>query len=374
VPVRPLADQRGKPRSSGEGDLVEYLMTTQSVLIDTHTLPIPHDGEVHKGKVRSVYWQGDIGYMVISDRISAFECTWESESGLKGIPGKGAALNAIAKYWFDEFKQNGLAGNHIIDVPHPLVWKVKRATPIMIEAIARQYITGSMWRDYEKGQRIFGGVTMPEGLQKDQKLDQLLITPSTKGIIRNIADIPEMDDVNITQKQILDNYQAFGFHSQDDVYLYEKLLTDGFNLISKKLESIGKILVDTKFEFGYIDGVMSYIDEVGTPDSSRYWTKELYDLGQTVEESKEKFRQDLINSVPDKDVLLNKERMEERVGLAKSFKVPDKVFMETSALYKKLAKDITGIDLSEIQPLIIPNIITPTANSINENVPQPIIR
>lgn len=323
-------------------------MNSNSVLIDTHTLSIPHDGEVHKGKVRSVYWQGDIGYMVISDRISAFECTWESESGLKGIPGKGAALNAIAKYWFDEFQKNGLSGNHIIDVPHPLVWKVKKAKPIMIEAIARQYITGSMWRDYEKGQRVFGGVSMPEGLQKDQKLDQLLITPSTKGIIRNIVDVPEQDDVNITLEQILNNYEAFGFQSVEDIYLYEKLLANGFSLISQKLDNIGKIFVDTKFEFGYIDGEIKYIDEIGTPDSSRYWDKKLYEAGHTIEESKEKFRQDLINSVPDKDILLNKERMEERVELAKTFRVPDKIFAETSQLYKKLAKDITGNDIPDI--------------------------
>ena len=329
-------------------------MNKESVLINTHDLAIPHVGEVHKGKVRSVYWQEDnTGIMVISDRISAFECTWKSESGLEGIPGKGMALNAISKHWFDEFQNNGLNDNHIIDVPHPLVWRVNRAEPIMIEAIARQYITGSMWRDYEKGQRVFGGVTMPEGLTKDQKLGQILITPSTKGIIRNIAGIPEQDDVNITQKQILENYEAFGFHSKYDVYLYEKLLTEGFNLISKKLESLGKIFVDTKFEFGYIKDkngklAMIYIDEIGTPDSSRYWDASLYKLGKTVEESKEQFRQDLLNCVPDKDVLLNKERMVERVNLSKSFKVPDSVFIKTSDLYKKIAQDIIGKKLPEI--------------------------
>ena len=329
-------------------------MNKEAVLINTHDLPIPHVGEVHKGKVRSVYWQeNNSGIMVISDRISAFECTWTSESGLEGIPSKGAALNAISKHWFDEFHNNGLNGNHIIDVPHPLIWRVNRAQPIMIEAIARQYITGSMWRDYEKGQRIFGGVTMSEGLTKDQKLGQILITPSTKGIIRNIAGIPEQDDVNITREQILDNYQAFGFQSIEDVYLYEKLLTQGFQLISEKLAKQGKIFVDTKFEFGYIKDqngklTMIYIDEIGTPDSSRYWDAALYNLGKSVEESKEKFRQDLLNCVPDKDILLNKNRMAERVALSKSFRVPDLVFEETSALYKKLAEEITGKKLSEI--------------------------
>jgi len=338
----------------------------------TNDLPIRHKGNVHDGKVRSVYWLtardnkrladsldilpfAELGVMVISDRISAFECKWQTESGLKGVPGKGASLNAISEYWFRRFDEEGLAGNHIIATPHPLVWLVERADPIKVEAIARQYITGSMWRDYEKNWiRVFGGVTMPDGLKKDQRLDQLLITPSTKGIIRGIPGIPEQDDVNINRQQILDNYQEFGFHTAEDIELYEKLLTEGFALIGKRLDKIGKVFVDTKFEFGYIhtadgDPMMIYMDEIGTPDSSRYWDKAQYEKGNTVEESKEAFRQLLINNVPDADVLLKKERMPERVELAKNYKVPDKVFMDTSDLYRKLAEQITGrpIPISE---------------------------
>ena len=130
--------------------------------------PIRTNEPVHSGKVRSVYWLSDadsarliqerdypvaadsrLAIMIISDRLSAFECMWKAEGGLNGVPGKGAALNAISGFWFDTFKSAGLARSHILEVPHPLVWIVQRAEPVMIEAIARQYITGSMWRRYE---------------------------------------------------------------------------------------------------------------------------------------------------------------------------------------------------------------------------------
>tara|TARA_Y100000310_G_scaffold112743_1_gene111246 strand:+ start:1762 stop:2856 length:1095 start_codon:yes stop_codon:yes gene_type:complete len=340
-------------------------------IVKTNDLPIRHVGDVHNGKVRSVYWLSpedsnrladkgigrpntDKGAMVISDRISAFECKWQTEGGLQGVPGKGASLNAISKHWFDGFEENGLAGNHILANPHPLVWIVEKAEPVMLEAIGRQYITGSMWRAYDKGAREFCGIQLPEGLKKDQRLDELLITPSTKGILRGIPGIPEKDDVNVTRQQILDNYQAFGFKSIEDVNLYEKLLTEGFQLISRELDTIGKVFVDTKYEFGYVpinDGsfALVYIDELGTPDSSRYWDKELYEKGTTVEESKEAFRQDLLDNVPDRDILLNKNRMDERVELAATYKVPDKVFMDTSDLYKGLAEKITGKPVPEIE-------------------------
>jgi phosphoribosylaminoimidazole-succinocarboxamide synthase len=334
----------------------------ERALVKTDDMPIRHAGEIHSGKVRSVYWLNDednkrlcscygleeeeLAVMVISDRISAYECIWQSEGGLKGIPGKGAALNTIAQYWFTRFEEEGLAGNHIVDVPHPLVWIVRKARPVMIEAIARQYISGSMWRSYEKGDREICGITLTEGLQKNQKLDELLITPSTKGIISGVEGIPEIDDVNITRDQILNNLEVFKFRNAEDVAVYEKLLSDGFNLISRELDKIGKVFVDTKFEFGFIgkgdDARMIYIDEIGTPDSSRYWDKTMYKKGEIREDSKEYFREMLQASVPDKDVLLNKDRMEERKTLADSFRLKDEQMMEVSRLYIDLAEKITG--------------------------------
>ncbi|MCV5802927.1 hypothetical protein OFN34_29445, partial [Escherichia coli] len=90
---------------------------------------------------------------VISDRISAFDCIWHGEGGLKGVPGKGAALNAISNHWFKLFKDNGLADSHILDIPHPFVWIVQKAKPVKIAATCRKYITGSMWRAYANSER-----------------------------------------------------------------------------------------------------------------------------------------------------------------------------------------------------------------------------
>lgn len=342
-----------------------------SILSVNNDLPIRTELPVHSGKVRSVYWLTDndsrrlitdkaypvpidtpLAIMVISDRISAFDCIWHGEGGMLGVPGKGAALNAISNHWFELFKQQGLADSHILDIPHPFVWIVQKAQPVMIEAICRQYITGSMWRAYEKGERHFCGIQLEEGLKQDSKLANLLITPSTKGILKGIPNVPEADDVNITQQNILENYQAFNFETPQDVELYEKLLCEGFQVISQALDNLGQIFVDTKFEFGYVRGLdgnkkLIYMDEVGTPDSSRIWDQEYYAQGKVVENSKEGFRQLLLNHFPDPDILLNKNRMQERQQLAADNALPVDVLMQVSNTYIEIAEKITG------KPLVV---------------------
>ena len=336
------------------------------VLAVNNDLPIRTDAPVHSGKVRSVYWltaadskrliqeknydvpsDTPLAIMVISDRISAFDCIWQGEGGMKGVPGKGAALNAISNHWFKLFKEQGLADSHILDIPHPFVWIVQKAKPVMIEAICRQYITGSMWRSYVKGEREFCGIELDEGLVKDSKLSELLQTPSTKGILAGIPNVPAVDDVNITRKNIEDNYQAFNFKSVDDISLYEKLLTEGFDVISSALEKLDQIFVDTKFEFGYVkdkagNDKLIYMDEVGTPDSSRIWDGEQYRGGKVVENSKEGFRQLLLKHFPDPDILLNKDRMSEREALARDNELPLSVLMGVSKTYIDLATKIIG--------------------------------
>jgi phosphoribosylaminoimidazole-succinocarboxamide synthase len=353
------------------------------VLAVNNDLPIRTDSPIHSGKVRSVYWltaadsrrlieqkgydvaiDAPLAIMVISDRISAFECIWHGEGGMAGVPGKGAALNAISNHWFRLFREQGLADSHILDIPHPFVWIVQKAKPVMIEAICRQYITGSMWRSYEKGEREFCGMVIPDGLQKDQKLPELLMTPSTKGILTGIDGVPEVDDVNVTRKNILDNFEAFNFRSIDDITQYEKLLSEGFNVISDALAAIDQIFVDTKFEFGYVTDKsgqekLIYMDEVGTPDSSRIWDSEAYRNGKVIENSKEGFRQLLLNYFPEPDILLNKNRMEERTALAKDNALPESVLMEVSKTYVDLAEKITGetLVLSENPKAEIINIL-----------------
>ena len=336
------------------------------VLSVNNDLPIRTNLPVHSGKVRSVYWlteedsrrlieennydvapDSPLAIMVISNRISAFECIWKGEGNMQGVPGKGAALNAISNHWFKLFRENNLADSHILDIPHPLVWIVQKAKPVMIEAICRQYITGSMWRSYVKGERNFCGIELTDGLEKDQKLPELLITPSTKGILKGIPGVPEVDDVNISRSDIENNHAAFKFNSLEDINVYEELLQQGFDVISDELANLDQIFVDTKFEFGYVKDAagndkLIYMDEVGTPDSSRIWDGEHYRGGSVVENSKEVFRQLLLKHFEDSDILLDKNRMDERYALAKDNELPESMMMEVSNTYVSLAEKITG--------------------------------
>jgi phosphoribosylaminoimidazole-succinocarboxamide synthase len=342
-------------------------MTLANKVLAVNTdLPIRTDQPVHSGKVRSVYWltaedsrrliaergyaaapDAPLAIMVISDRISAFECIWHGEGGLQGIPGKGAALNAISNHWFRLFRERGLADSHILEIPHPLVWVVQKARPVMIEAIARQYITGSMWRAYSKGERVFCGIQLPDGLQRDQKLPELMITPSTKGVLKGIPGVPEQDDVNVSREDLRGHPAAFRFRDAADVDRYETLLKEGFAVISEELAKLDQIFVDTKFEFGYVTDAsgreqLIYMDEVGTPDSSRIWDGPAWREGRIVENSKEDFRQRLLSHFPDPDILLNKNRMDERSALARDNALPLKIMQAVSDTYIGIAERITG--------------------------------
>jgi len=370
------------PHRSGQTDqsvgqlrlvFVQIIGGLVRVLAKNDDLPIRTDQPVHSGKVRSVYWltaddsqrlirarnydvpeTAELAVMIISDRLSAFECMWRAEDGLDGVPGKGAALNAISGHWFELFKRNSLARSHILETPHPLVWIVQRAKPIFIEAIARQYITGSMWRAYAQGERHFCGIELPDGLSRDQRLEQLLITPSTKGVMEGIPGVPAVDDVNVSQETLRERWSAFKFSQPSDVDHYASLLTAGFEQISNALLPHDQIFVDTKFEFGYAenrDGVneLIYMDEVGTPDSSRIWDASAYKAGRVVENSKEGFRQALLNFAPDPDILINKDRMDERYRFALDTLLPAQMMLEVSQTYVNLAERITGA------PLVISN-------------------
>ena len=370
------------PHRSGQTDqsvgqlrlvFVQIIGGLVRVLAKNDDLPIRTDQPVHSGKVRSVYWltaddsqrlirarnydvpeTAELAVMIISDRLSAFECMWRGEDGLDGVPGKGAALNAISGHWFELFSKNGLARSHILETPHPLVWVVQRAKPIFIEAIARQYITGSMWRAYAQGERHFCGIELPDGLSRDQRLEQLLITPSTKGVMEGIPGVPAADDVNVSQETLREHWSAFKFSQPSDVDHYASLLTAGFEQISNALLPHDQIFVDTKFEFGYAenrDGVneLIYMDEVGTPDSSRIWDASAYKAGHVVENSKEGFRQALLNVAPDPDVLINKNRMDERYRFARDTVLPAQMMLDVSKTYVELAEKITGA------PLVISN-------------------
>ena len=212
--------------------------------------------ENYSGKVRENFYLDDKIVMVTTDRVSAFDHI------LGTIPFKGEILTQIAKFWFEKTKH--IAPNHYIDDPDPQVLLTKRAKTLPIEIIVRGYITGSLWRDYEKGIDDQYGFKIPEGMIKNQKFDTPILTPTTK------ADYGEHDEP-ISKEEIIAGLVDKDIYEKAEKYAME-LFAEG----QKWAQERGLILVDTKYEFGMIDGELNVIDEIHTPDSSRYWMAEEY--------------------------------------------------------------------------------------------------
>ena len=212
--------------------------------------------ENYSGKVRENFYLDDKIVMVTTDRVSAFDHI------LGTIPFKGEILTQIAKFWFEKTKH--IAPNHYIDDPDPQVLLTKRAKTLPIEIIVRGYITGSLWRDYEKGIDDQYGFKIPAGMTKNQKFDSPILTPTTK------ADYGEHDEP-ISKEEIV-----AGLVDKDIYEKAEKYAIELFSAGQEWAQKRGLILVDTKYEFGMIDGELNVIDEIHTPDSSRYWMAEEY--------------------------------------------------------------------------------------------------
>ena len=207
--------------------------------------------------MRENFHAGDEIIMVTTDRVSAFDHV------LGTIPFKGQILTEIANFWFEKTRQ--IAPNHIISSPDPQVLVAKKADTLPVEVIVRGYITGSLWREYEKGINGQYGFILPEGLKKDQIFDTPILTPSTK------ADYGEHDEP-ISRKEIVNGLVEESIYAQAEEYAIQ-LFSAGQEWAAKQ----GLILVDTKYEFGMVDGELIVIDEIHTPDSSRYWISEEYE-------------------------------------------------------------------------------------------------
>jgi phosphoribosylaminoimidazole-succinocarboxamide synthase len=213
---------------------------------------------VYHGKVRDVYTIGeDTLVMIATDRISAFDIVLP-----KGIPFKGQVLNQIASKFLDA--TSDIVPNWKLDTPDPMVTVGHKCDPFKVEMVIRGYITGSAWRDYKKGARTICGIPLAEGLRENQKFETPLITPTTK------AD--EGHDENISKEEII----AQGLVSRDDYEQLEKYTYELFKRGTEMAASKGLILVDTKYEFGKKDGKIYLIDEIHTPDSSRYFYSDGY--------------------------------------------------------------------------------------------------
>lgn len=220
---------------------------------------LPGQKSFYKGKVRDVYNINDeYLVMVVSDRISAFDVVLP-----KGIPFKGQVLNQIAEQFLDATAD--IVPNWKIASPDPNVTVGKMCEPFPIEMIIRGYLTGSSWRTYKKGARQICGVPIPDGMREHQRFEKPIITPTTKAETGH--------DEDISKEEILNQ----GLVSAEDYALLEKYTYELFQRGSEIADKMGLILVDTKYEFGKKDGQIYLIDEIHTPDSSRYFYKDGYE-------------------------------------------------------------------------------------------------
>ncbi|GAC1369507.1 MAG: hypothetical protein NVSMB30_07440 [Hymenobacter sp.] len=236
---------------------------------------------LHRGKVRdSLRAPSGDRLIIVTDRLSAFDSVLET-----AIPHKGAVLNGLANFWFE--KTAHIIPNHVIKLVDANAMLVKEAEPIKVEMVVRQYLTGSMWRGYQAGQRTFSGVTVPDGLTKHQPFPQAIVTPTTK----------EESDREITPENLVSE----GWVTKE---LYDQMAVKAqmlFAVGSQLLAEKGIILVDTKYEFGLLNGKLILIDEIHTPDSSRFWMSATYARNpETAEQmDKEYVRQWLIANKKD---------------------------------------------------------------------------
>ena len=222
-------------------------------------LNLPGQKSVYHGKVRDVYnINDDLMVMVATDRISAFDVVLP-----KGIPFKGQVLNQIAAKFLDASAD--IVPNWKLATPDPMVTVGLKCEGFRVEMIIRGYLTGSAWREYKAGNRTLCGITLPDGMKENQKFPKPIITPTTK------AD--EGHDENISKEEII----AQGLVSKEDYEVMEKYTYALFDLGTKIAKEKGLILVDTKYEFGKRDGKVYLIDEVHTPDSSRYFYADGYE-------------------------------------------------------------------------------------------------
>tara|TARA_B100001142_G_scaffold170156_1_gene169744 strand:+ start:5566 stop:6513 length:948 start_codon:yes stop_codon:yes gene_type:complete len=226
-----------------------------------HTLnksKIENFGRHYKGKVRDNYYVDNKILMVTSDRVSAFDCV------LGTIPFKGQILSDIAKFWFD--KTSDIVPNHFIKSVDPQVLLVQEAKPLPVEVIVRRYITGSLWRDYQASKHHVYDLPFKDDLKMNEKFDTAILTPSTK------EDYGKHDEP-ISKKEILNR----GLVSKEIYEQAEEYALKLFQRGEEWADKQGLILVDTKYEFGLVGDQLIVIDEIHTPDSSRYWIKNEYE-------------------------------------------------------------------------------------------------
>lgn len=275
-------------------------------------------GPKHEGKARDNYVRNGQRFMITTDRISAFD------QHIGCIPFKGQILTQMAAFWFEQTKD--IVDNHVLAAPDPNVLAVKECTPLPVEMVVRGYLTGvtptSIWYQYQRGNREFCGHRLPDGMRKNHRLPEPIITPSTKAP-KGQRD-QSISGQDVLQRELVDETR-FAQISEIALAVFDR----GTKVAAER----GYILVDTKYEFGLDgDGQVVLIDEIHTPDSSRFWPLDTYD---------ELFAQDKEQNVFDKEFV--------RLWLAgQGFdgdgpvpKVPGEVLVDAAERYIKIFEEMT---------------------------------
>jgi phosphoribosylaminoimidazole-succinocarboxamide synthase len=273
---------------------------SNEVLLETSlSLPL-----FKRGKVRDIYDLGDKLLIVSTDRISAFDVVLPN-----GIPYKGEALNRLSVYWFNATKD--IVQNHVLDIVDPRTVLVKKTHPIKIEFVVRSYIYGSLWEKYQKEKRM----DLPKGLRKAEKLPTPILTPTTKAEIGH--------DVELTRADVL---KEIGKDAATEI---EEACLKIYERTSEKAEANGIIIADTKLEFGFSDKKIILIDELLTPDSSRFWPADKYKVGIDQFSFDKQYVRDYL----------------EKIGWNKqppAPTLPNHIVLETSKKYMEVYQRLTG--------------------------------
>lgn len=287
----------------------------------SHTLSetnFPELGRRYRGKVRDTYRSGDRLILITTDRISAFDHVLRQT-----IPFKGQVLNQLAAFFFEHTKD--VAPNHVLSVPDPNVTVAVRCEPVPVEFVVRGYLAGHAWREYAAGKRMLCGVPLPEGLRRNSRLPEPILTPTTKAAEGHDLDISRAE---ILKQGILDE-DTFDHLSDLAFRLFER----GTQMAAAR----GLILVDTKYEFGRSpSGSYAVIDEVHTPDSSRYFYADTYEERLAREEPQRQLSKEFVREW----LMAHGFRGKEGEHLPD---LPDSFRIEVAKRYIELFEAITGL-------------------------------
>jgi phosphoribosylaminoimidazole-succinocarboxamide synthase len=313
------------------------------IAIKETNFKFPGQTGFYSGKVRDVYYFGNLMAMVATDRISAFDVILP-----RAIPDKGRVLNQIAAFNLSATKN--IVPNWVISTPDPNVTLGIKCEPFPVEMVVRGYLAGHAWREYKSGKRMLCGVALPEGLKENDKLPQPIITPTTKAMVGH--------DEDISRDEIIGR----GLVSASDYSQMESFTLKLFNRGSELAAARRLILVDTKYEFGKHDGTIYLIDEVHTPDSSRYFYAEGYDARQKTGEPQKQLSKEFVRQWLIENGFQGKEGQHVP-------EMTDEIVASISARYKELYQQVRGeflpsIDYDSILSRIEESIIN-SINSVN---------